>query len=207
VDKRLIEWSVAQRVLPGQAQSGDLFVVKELRSRVLVAVIDGLGHGEEAAHASQLAADVLRGNDSSSLISLIRSCHEKLQGTRGAVLSLAEFNGDENTMTWLGVGNVEGVLLHSDNHVASSQESLLLRGGVLGDHPPRLGATILSVMKGDTLILATDGIRSGFADGLKSKEPPQEIADQIVRRHWRGNDDALVLVARYCHGNGETKSE
>ncbi|HEV3383528.1 MAG TPA: SpoIIE family protein phosphatase, partial [Gemmata sp.] len=164
MDKRLIEWSVAQRVLPGQAQSGDLFVVKQTRSRVLVAVIDGLGHGEEAAHASQLAAGILRGYDSSSLISLVRSCHEKLQGTRGAVLSLAEFNGDENTMTWLGVGNVEGVLLHRDNHVASSQESLLLRGGVLGDHPPRLGASILSVTKGDTLILATDGIRSGFAD-------------------------------------------
>jgi len=207
VDKRLIDWGVAQRVLPGQAQSGDLFVVKQLGSRILVAVIDGLGHGAEAARASQLAASILRSYDSSSLISLIRSCHKKLQGTRGAVLSVAEFNGEENTMTWLGVGNVEGVLLHTDNHLASGQELLLLRKGVLGDHPPRLGASILSVIAGDTLILATDGIRSGFADDLKLKDHPQEIADQIMRRHWRGNDDALVLVARYCHGNSETKSK
>jgi phosphoserine phosphatase RsbX len=207
VDKRLIDWSVSQRVLPGQAQSGDLFVVKQLRSGVLVAVIDGLGHGEEAARASHLAAGILRNYDSHSLISLIRLCHEKLQGTRGAVLSAAEFNADENTMTWLGVGNVVGVLLHPENHEASGPEVLLLRGGMLGDHPPRLSASILSLMKGDTLILATDGIRSGFTDGLKLSEHPQEIADQIVRRHWRGNDDALVLVARYCHGDSETKSE
>jgi phosphoserine phosphatase RsbX len=53
------------------------------------------------------------------------------------------------------------------------------------------------VAAGDVLILATDGIRAGFADGLKLDEPTRILADKILNRHFKGNDDALVLVARY----------
>ena len=33
--------------------------------------------------------------------------------TRGVVLSIALFNAENNTMTWLGVGNVDGLLLRN----------------------------------------------------------------------------------------------
>jgi hypothetical protein len=47
------------------------------------------------------------------------------------------------------------------------------------------------------LILATDGIRSGFAEDVSLSDPPQRIAEQILARRATGMDDALVLVARY----------
>ena len=55
----------------------------------------------------------------------------------------------------------------------------------------------MPMIEGDTLIFVTDGIRSGFAKGLSTSDPPQLMADRILAEHSKGSDDALVLVARY----------
>jgi phosphoserine phosphatase RsbX len=88
------------------------------------------------------------------------------------------------------------VLLHRDAYGTVNQEVLPLRGGVVGDQLPPLVASIVPVSKGDTLIFATDGIRLGFADGLKA-DSAQATADAVLAHFARGTDDALVLVARY----------
>ncbi len=101
-------------------------------------------------------------------------------------------------MTWLGVGNVEGFLLRAAPN--SPRESVLLRGGVIGYQLPPLRATVLSLARGDTLVLATDGIKSTFADNLNLADPPQQIADRILARCNKDIDDALVLVVHYLGG-------
>jgi len=194
----VIEWGAAEEVLPGESESGDRYVVKNLPEGSLLAVVDGIGHGKDAAHSAELAAGVFSGCEARSLISLLRRCHERLHGTRGAVVSMAWFSPADDTMTWLGVGNVAGVLLRRAYGV-TRQESLLLRAGTVGAPLPHISASVVPVSTGDTLIFATDGIRSGFADGLNANNSPQEIAEHIIRNHWRRNDDALVLVARYVH--------
>src|SRR5215469_4166524 len=101
-----IDWSVAGEMLPGQRESGDQYLVKALPEGVLLAVVDGVGHGPDARHAAELAIQTVEHMETSSLVSLVRCCHERLRGTRGAVLSLAFFSATDRTMTWLGVGNV-----------------------------------------------------------------------------------------------------
>src|SRR5256885_9620476 len=44
----------------------------------------------------------------------------------------------------------------------------------------------------DTLIMATDGIRSGFATRLATESSPQEIAESILARFAKGTDDAHI---------------
>lgn len=195
----LIEWSVAEEPLPGQKQSGDRCIVKSFPEGELLAVVDGIGHGEDAAHSAELAVSVLRGSDTRSPISLLRRCQQQLQGTRGAVLSMAWFSLADDTMTWLGVGNVAGVLLRREAYGVARQESLLLRSGTVGAQLPYVSASVLPVNYGDTLIFATDGIWGGFADNLNINASTQEIARHIIESHWRKIDDALVLVARYVH--------
>ena len=51
----LIDWGVAARPLEGQAVSGDLHLVKPLDDGVLLAVVDGVGHGGEAVAAARAA--------------------------------------------------------------------------------------------------------------------------------------------------------
>jgi phosphoserine phosphatase RsbX len=204
VKSQLIEWGVAGRALAGQGESGDMHLVTVLPQEALVAVVDGLGHGEEAAAAAKIAVKTLQSFAGDSLITLVDHCHGALRHTRGAVMSLAAFHELDSVMSWLGVGNVEGFLWHRDAQKFPEREGLLLRGGVVGDHLPRLAASILQISEGDLLILATDGIRPGFAENINPNDPPQQIADRILAQHGLVSDDALVLVVRYIHGQDRT---
>src|SRR2546428_5997731 len=111
---RLIEWGVATLALPGQAESGDLHLVKPVGSGVLVAVVDGLGHGAEAATAAQAAVAALERHATESPVALVERCHRALKGTRGAVMSVAVVARPERSMTWLGVRHVGGLLPYRD---------------------------------------------------------------------------------------------
>jgi serine phosphatase RsbU (regulator of sigma subunit) len=191
----LIAWAVAGLPIRGESESGDLCVVVPFDDGVLVAAIDGLGHGPHAAVAARTAAQVLTANASASLLALIESCHQALRSTRGAVITLAAFHGRRRELTWTGVGNVEGVLLHADR--AHASDAVPLRGGVVGFRLPSLRETMLPLTPGDTLILATDGIRSGFARTLQVSASPAQLADSILAHHGKTSDDASVVVARY----------
>jgi negative regulator of sigma-B (phosphoserine phosphatase) len=196
----LIDWGVAASSLNGQTASGDCYLVKSVPDGVFVAVVDGLGHGAAAAAAAATAIRTLQRHDEESMIAHVKRCHDCLRGTRGVVMSLASFNGRDSTMTWLAVGNVEGVLLRCPGTKRDHCESLVLRGGVVGAQLPRLSDAVTSVAPGDILILATDGIRSGFASTVVFTDPVQKIANQIHTQHAKATDDALVFVSRYVGG-------
>jgi len=197
VSTGLITWAVAGATRAGQTESGDRYLATATPDGALVAVVDGLGHGVEAAHAARAAVRSLERRADQRVIPLLRDCHASLFETRGAVISVASFAARDQTMTWLGVGNVEGLLLRA-GLTGPPRTSLLLRGGVVGAHLPTLTAESVPVTPGDTLILATDGIRSDFShEGLPQQDSPQGLADYILGRWRRPNDDALVLVVRY----------
>ena len=193
----LLDWAWAGSAL--EAESGDLHVVAEFPEGVLVGVIDGLGHGIEAAASASAAASILASSAGEPLETLVVRCHEALRGARGAVMSLARFEGP--SMTWAGVGNVEGLLVRGDG--VRPRETIPLRGGIVGYHLPSLRADTVPVAPGDTLILATDGIHGGFGEALPRRATPRELADRILAAHARGSDDALVLVARYLGAERE----
>ena len=67
----------------------------------------------------------------------------------------------------------------------------------MGYQLPTLQASVIPIRRGDTLILATDGIRSNFAEGLTMSDPPQKMAEHILDRHGKDTDDALALVVRF----------
>jgi len=194
----VVESASAVFVLPGEAECGDRHVVTPRKSGVLVAVADGLGHGPEAVMAAQRAVSaVARHRDSDSLPALLWQCHAELRGTRGAVMSVAMFEAAPRTLTWLGVGDVEGRLLRREPHGGDGNESLLLRRGVVGGQLPQLQASASHLSVGDLLLFATDGIAADFADHVDPRAPLDEIVDGIVLRHCKRSDDALVLAVRY----------
>ena len=112
-------------------------------------------------------------------------------------MSMALLNGLDGTITWAGIGNVEGLLVRANPGVKPHKESLLLRAGVLGGQWPEPHASKIPIMSGDMLVFTTDGIRSGFDEKVALRHPPKEIASNILSQHAKGSDDALVLVARY----------
>jgi negative regulator of sigma-B (phosphoserine phosphatase) len=197
----LIEWGVAIQAFSDQSASGDEYLVEAYPDGVLVAAVDGLGHGPRAAVVAKAAIAALKGHACESVDLLIKRCHQELLGTRGVVMSLAAFSARDEAMTWVGVGNVTGLLLRANQKVARPREALLSRGGVVGYHLPSLYPAAHSIYPGDILVFATDGLRGGFTEGVVLGEPPQRIADCLLDGYGRGTDDALVLVARYVGGS------
>src|SRR5712692_3030629 len=141
----MVEYGVAKFALPGQGRSGDHHLLRCTRNGVLIAAIDGIGHGEEAANAAKAAASILNARVSEPVISLLERCHEELRPTRGVVLSLASIEPEHGMMTWAGVGNVQGALMRNGARTGNVQEVLLLRGGVVGSQLPALQAAVLPV--------------------------------------------------------------
>jgi serine phosphatase RsbU (regulator of sigma subunit) len=187
---------VASRTLRGQSVSGDAHVIIPFNRGLLVAAIDGLGHGPEAATASNAAVKTLVECAGQNIISIIKQCHEHLHGTRGVVMSIASFSAEENTMSWLSVGNIEGYVLREDESM-QDRPCILMRAGVVGHSLPPLRADTIQINFGDTLVMATDGIKGSFSSVLKLKASPQIIADNIMDHFARETDDALVVAVRW----------
>jgi hypothetical protein len=193
----VLEWGVAARPLPGEHESGDHFLVKTFEDGATIAVVDGLGHGAEAAAAARRAVATVEAAARDPLPTLFRRCHDALVGSRGVVMSVATIETRHSQVTWAGAGNVDAWLLRPHAAGGKVRTSLVPRGGVLGREVPPLLPITLAIGPGDLLVFATDGIRQGFIEAISMQDAPQRAASRIMATHGKGTDDALVLVAKY----------
>ncbi|WP_420475676.1 SpoIIE family protein phosphatase [Noviherbaspirillum sp. ST9] len=196
----LVNYWVAERPIPGQNESGDQFLVAHYPGGVLVAVVDGLGHGDLASLAAKQAVATLAAQPDDPVQVLMQRCHEALRKTRGAVVTLASFEASSESMTWLAVGNVEAVLRRSSKPRGKSI-AILPRGGIVGDRLPPLNPATLAVFPGDLLLLATDGIASNFLREVDRMEQPRQLINHIFAQHAKNTDDALILGVQWTNGS------
>lgn len=195
-----LSWGVAWQALAGESVSGDAFVVAPIPGGTLVAAMDGLGHGPDAAAASQAAAEVVREHAGEPVGELLQRCHRALRRTRGVAMSLVAVRAAPPGMDWIGVGNVEARVLRAPRDERPADESILLRGGVVGYQVPDVRASSIALAPGDTLLMATDGVAPQFADDVDLAAPPAELAVALLEGHGKGTDDGLVLAARFEAG-------
>ncbi len=195
----LLEYGVASRVHAEESVSGDRFLVHSFSNGVLASVVDGLGHGRDAAEAAEIAIRTLELHASKPIPTLIEVCHRSLRNTRGVTMSVVRFDAIGARISWLGVGNVQATLIRAKPDGALLRHSLIPHPGVVGVRYSTLRERSLPVEAGDVLLLATDGIGGGFASSLDLSGSPERIAEETLHSFARGGDDALVLVAR-CIG-------
>ena len=180
-------------------ESGDSHVVRQLPEGALAAVIDGVGHGNEAADAARIAGDTLTSAPHEDAVSLVWRCHEALKDTRGVVMTLLFFSPG-GAMTWVGVGNIEGVIFHCDSSGRTRDQS---RRAARRRDRPSSAAAARRKPAAAAARHGHSGDRRHPARVLRPLVPghePQAIADRILARYRKGTDDALVLVVR-CLGD------
>lgn len=191
-----VAWAACATAFPGQVRSGDAFLVEATATGALVAVVDGLGHGEEAADVAELALVTLRAAAGRPLADCIMACHAVLRGSRGAAMTLVSVDSDRRRLTWMAVGNVEAALVRPGRDGArSTRWCVPLRGGVVGDRLPPLRDSTTELAPGDMLVAATDGLSPAFIDSV-SPSSATALSQHLHQRYARADDDALVLVAR-----------
>jgi negative regulator of sigma-B (phosphoserine phosphatase) len=190
-----LDRAVAGVAHEGETRSGDVAVFAPTAAGALAGVIDGLGHGPEAADAAELCADVVRANAEAAAQELMQLCHEALLSTRGAVMTVAWFDLERSQLSWAGVGNVDARLVRSGPELR--EEVALVFGGVLGYRMPRIRPATMTLARGDLLVMITDGIEAAISPALAGGGSSQALAGRILDRHGKGSDDALAMVVRY----------
>jgi negative regulator of sigma-B (phosphoserine phosphatase) len=194
-------WGCASRALDPEHGMGDRSLVLKLADGFLLAVVDGLGHGKAAAEAARTATAALERHATSDLRHAVERCHEEMKPTRGATLGLAWLDLSTSWLTWLGIGSVAGALHRLERDFAGSPPMPQFRG-IVGRRIPAGQPARVRVGVGDTIVLATDGVKRSFADDLpKAKGSERQIAERLIEDHASNRDDALVLVARCVAGH------
>ncbi len=174
--------------MAGMEECGDGWVVTR---QGVVAVIDGLGHGPEAAVAARRAeASAASGHDDPRRA--IEAMHIALRGTRGAVAMVARM--DQAQVRFSGVGNIAAALIGTEK-VTSLHSSWGVVGGNVT--PPKEHAAPWQA--GDVLLMNTDGlshtVQAFAARRLRYVDPT--LASAIVLRDASSKlDDQTVLVVR-----------
>ena len=184
-------WS---RSHPGEDVNGDGYFILKRNRQTLVAVIDGLGHGEGAKEATDSAIDSLDEWMGEPLEEVLQSAHAALRSTRGAVLGAAIIDEANNRFHYAGVGNVTVRVL-----CAPESFSPISTNGTLGARLGNPRVWTYPWTAGATLVMASDGVSASW--DIESypgilRHSPQLLAGVLMRDYGRTTDDATVLVAR-----------
>ena len=192
--KNVYSWGGATRPHPGYQANGDAMLIRELEGRLVVAVIDGLGHGEDAETASQMALNYVEDNIERPFLQLMPEMHDKLKGTRGVVISLISLDLETHLLSWLGLGNVEIRIM------PRPIVSPFPKPGVLGyGRLPRLQLTEIRLPDEFTLVLYSDGITERWSKESRPdlvSLPAALLSHCLLREYSRSNDDATVVVIK-----------
>lgn len=199
-----IEWAAESQTHPDERVCGDRPIAVDVGGTgALMGVLDGLGHGEDAATAALCGVEVLSGARTEPLEDLLRLCHRALGGTRGAAMTVARIDFAADKLRWIGIGNVSANLVAKRPGGLEVRSSARLAGGIVGYRMPEvLTPQEVSIRPGDLLVMASDGIAENHLDSIDFAASALVTAQEIVAKHNKGTDDALVLVARHRGASG-----
>ncbi|MFZ1178003.1 MAG: SpoIIE family protein phosphatase [Mycobacterium sp.] len=185
--------------MPGERVSGDQSIAIEIDDgAALFGVIDGLGHGPAAATAALRAVDALTRAPNERIEVLVQLCHRVLEGTRGVAMTLARVDLAAGTLTWTGVGNVRANLVAKNVTGTHFRSTARLTAGIVGYRIPEIRpAQVVSIRAGDLIVIASDGISQDHLEHIDFAASATVIAEQIISKHAKGTDDAMVLAARH----------
>jgi len=188
----MMRFGVARRSYRHNPWCGDDAFTYQDEARILLAVVDGLGHHLRAAHAAEAAVACLAGCVLLPAPEILRAAEEALADTVGAALTLAVIDRARGRLQACGLGNVELQLVTPDRVFRFVGEP-----GIVGAGGTACRTETFAYRPGDLVILFSDGIRSAFTGGelIHIRRPdPQRIAQRILQEYARPSDDAVALV-------------
>jgi anti-sigma regulatory factor (Ser/Thr protein kinase) len=185
---------VASRPRRSAPENGDAFVVREWQGRLLVGVIDGLGHGGFAQQAALAAQGYVQTHYELSLDRIFSGASRACLGTRGVVMALALFD-IPGRIKFATLGNIEV-------RIWSGVDKTLfnVQRGILGvSSEPHVIVQESNWRPSWVLILHTDGLRTHWQwqdfPGIQ-QEPAGMIARKLLHSLAVEDDDATVLAVR-----------
>jgi hypothetical protein len=180
--------------LQGEEECGDAWAIESSEDRLTVMLVDGLGHGPEAAIAARAAMSVFPDVLTSDPDTMLAAIHPSLRSTRGAALSITVLDQTNRTARFGGVGNVDGRIVTADTN-----RHLIPQNGIVGHTMPRPHSDSVEWPGDGRLVMHSDGISSRWRaetyPGLLARHPAL-LAGVLFRDCARARDDATIVVVR-----------
>ncbi|WP_407530775.1 ATP-binding protein [Methylobacterium oryzisoli] len=180
--------------LRGEAVNGDAYCIRPHNDGWTALVADGLGHGPQAAQASEAAVRVFRKHEQEAPSRILAAIHAGLGHTRGGAVSAARYESGRAMLVFAGIGNVAGAVITD-----GVTKRLVSLPGTAGLVARRIQEFEQPFTRRSLLVMCSDGIGTSWVlDGYPGilAAHPSLIAAVIYRDFARGRDDAMVLVVR-----------
>ena len=188
-----LEHASLNRPFPGQKLSGDFTLVREVGTSLLVGVIDVSGHGPAAHGLATELGMALTTATTLDLETLLRTLHERCQGTRGAAAGLAVLNRASRQLTFAGVGNVHIRVIGKKNWHGVS------RDGILGERMRNVLPQTILLETGNLVVVASDGCSESAKTRVLIAGTPlaaAQIAEKLIADTAKSTDDAACVVVK-----------
>jgi len=160
----------------------------------VVFVVDGLGHGTEAALAAHEAVRQFQRSRREPADAVIQAVHAALKPTRGGAIAVARVDAAAASISFAGLGNIAAVAVGRDGRT----RRMVSHNGTAGHNARKIQAFDYPFAAG-LLVMHSDGIDTRWSldryPGL-AQAHPLLIAGVIYRDHARERDDATVVILR-----------
>jgi anti-sigma regulatory factor (Ser/Thr protein kinase) len=179
----------------GEDECGDAWAYAYERDAITIVVADGLGHGPDAAVASNAAIKTLQLRPDQPPGKLLHAMHETLRPTRGAAVAVMRLDLMQKQLCFAGIGNITACVMDS-----TVRKQLVSHNGIVGNNMRKVQEFSLPWANGMLAVMCSDGIGTQWDldkyPGLYSRHPAL-IAAVIYRDFVRVRDDATVVAVRY----------
>jgi anti-sigma regulatory factor (Ser/Thr protein kinase) len=179
---------------PGEPVCGDNWSWRDGTAGRTIVLVDGSGHGMDAARAAETAVRTFTEHADAACEDIVERMHRALAPTRGAAVAVARIDTTALVVRFVGVGNISGMLVD-----AGKSRHMVSHNGTAGHIAPRIREFTYEFTNEPLVILHSDGLTSrwdlGAYPGL-STQHPSLIAGVLLRDHRRGRDDASVVAMR-----------
>lgn len=179
---------------PYESVSGDGWAMAMLDRQTTLLMADGLGHGPEAAKASDAAAGTFAKAPHDDLGQTVMAVHRALQSTRGAAVCALRIDTASATVSYTGAGNIVGRVLSG-----VFDKSIMTQHGTAGMQVRKPEVTSFELPAHALVILHSDGLETRWtAERIRPllQRDPTLVAAVLLRDHTRHRDDATVVVLR-----------
>jgi anti-sigma regulatory factor (Ser/Thr protein kinase) len=178
----------------GEEVCGDGWAVLQGRGRLIALVVDGLGHGFDAAVAARAAIEVVQAKPHLDAPDLMDAVHGALRPTRGAAAAVAMLQPESELCVFCGIGNISASI-----RSGGTSRSMVSHNGTLGHQVRRIQEFRYPFPKGSLLVMHSDGMATHWDlaayPGLEARHPAM-VAAALYRDHSRQRDDLTVLTLR-----------
>lgn len=191
---RDLDYGALRAPMRHESVCGDGWSLRWDEDRLVVAILDGLGHGPQASEAADLGLSVIDEFAGLAADDYLARMHTRMSRTRGGAAAVFCLEAGSGQGTFAGAGNIAATLLSG-----AVTRQLPSHPGIVGSNYRHAQPFRFDVRPGSLLLMHSDGLQTRWDlkryEGLQHRHPALIVA--VLHRDFdRGRDDTGIVAVR-----------